>query len=94
MSDVLGAGLIAQIEADAAAKAERSAAFWYVTAGLAMLLLAALVRALERSPAGIPRYLSVAFAALGAWGVVLMPASGFWAFFVLAAIAWRSARPR
>lgn len=83
---IIDAGVLASVEADPAVEDLRAAVFWYVTAGLAMLLLSFLVATLERSPNGVPASVGVSLLVIAAWGVLLMPASGFWAFAVPAAI--------
>lgn len=90
LTDIISGGVLGQVESDAALKAERSDAFWYTTAGFSTLLLAGLVRSLERSSVGVPRYLPAALAGIAVWGVALMPMSGFWAFLVPAALAWKA----
>ena len=55
-------------------------------AGLTMLLISVLVAALERSAGGAPASVAVWLLVIGAWGVLLVPASGFWLFAVPAAI--------
>ena len=77
---VIADGVIGSIESDPAEVDRRGNAFWYATAGVSLLLLAALIGSLERRSARLPRYIGWAFAALTAWGVTFMPRSGFWAF--------------
>ncbi|MDE9365923.1 DUF6463 family protein [Luteipulveratus sp. YIM 133132] len=91
VSGIVRGGVIGQVDADPALLDERSAAFWYATAGLAALLLAAHVRDLERR-GPLPAHVSLGLVGLTVWGVALVPVSGFWAFTVPAAIAWRRRR--
>jgi heat shock protein HtpX len=55
-------------------------------AGLVVLLVSALVMSVERAAGGVPRWLPWALVAFTAWGVLLMPLSGFWSFLVPAAM--------
>lgn len=68
------------------------AGFWYLSAGLGMLMYGGLVWWYERNVGPAPAIVGWSLVALTAWGVVLVPASGFWAFLVPAIIAIRSAR--
>ncbi|WP_116946888.1 DUF6463 family protein [Jiangella endophytica] len=85
------AGVLLAVESDAVLIAERGVGFWYVTAGLGIGLLGCMVLAFERRGEPLPRGLGWGLLALMAWGVALMPASGFWAFAVPAVLALRRA---
>jgi hypothetical protein len=83
---VLGA-----VEADPELAAVRGVGFWYATAGLGVIALGHAVGQVER--AGRLRIDTAAvLAGIGAWGVSLMPKSGFWLFFPVAALAAVRAR--
>lgn len=68
------------------------AAFWYLTAGGGVVLLGRLAWEVERRSGRLPASFGWLLAGMGVWGVLLMPASGFWAFGVPAWLALRSAR--
>ena len=61
--------------------------FWYATAGLAMIAYGIAIAERERQDAPLPASLPVTMAAIGTWGVLLMPKSPFWVFGGLAALA-------
>ncbi len=61
---------------------EREAAFWFTFAGLAVVLVGALVDAIERSGADVPRFAGWALLGAAALGCFVMPASGFWLVLV------------
>jgi len=83
---VLGA-----VEADPELAAVRGVGFWYATVGLGVIALGRAVGQVER--AGRLRIDTAAvLAGIGAWGVSLMPKSGFWLFFPVAALAAVRAR--
>jgi hypothetical protein len=85
-------GVVAAIEREPAAEVLRGLGFWYVTAGLATIMLGALVIWIERTTGSVPILLPWMLVGLTAWGVLLMPVSPFWAFLVIAFIAFRKAR--
>ena len=61
--------------------------FWYATAGLALVAYGIAIAERERQFAPLPVSLPVTLAAMGTWGVVLMPRSPFWVFAPLAVLA-------
>lgn len=92
LRSILDAGVVASVEADPALVMLRAAGFWYLSAGIGMLALGALAWWVERTVGVVPALLGWLLLALTVWGVTLMPVSGFWAFLVPAALAFRSAR--
>ncbi|GAA4428356.1 hypothetical protein GCM10023169_29380 [Georgenia halophila] len=92
VASVLDSRVIASIEAEPDVLALRSAVFWYVTAGLLIIVIGALVIWVERFTGHVPRFVAWALLVVTAWGVLLMPVSGFWALLAPVAIALR-ARP-
>ncbi|MGD7708316.1 DUF6463 family protein [Microlunatus sp. Y2014] len=97
LHSIVAGGVAAAIESDAGLLHLRATGFWYLTAGLGLIIIAVLMRALERQGAPSPRSAPWSLAVLAVWGVVLMPASGFWA--ILAVAVWGvvrdpRARPR
>lgn len=58
------------------------AVIWFVLFGAVLFICGLAVSALERSsPSPLPKSLGWSMLALGALGVILMPASGFWLVF-------------
>jgi Family of unknown function (DUF6463) len=84
--------VIASIEAEPDQPEVRSLGFWYATCGLALIAYGALIAERERQQDPLPIAAPTALTGLGLWGVLLMPRSGFWALFPLAALAWRRRR--
>lgn len=62
------------------------AAFWYLSVGMALLLLAVLVHWAERRGDLSLRSLGWQLIGLGAFGALIEPASPFWGFIILGAI--------
>ena len=88
---IIQGGVIGAVEADPALTALRGVGFWYATAGLGVIALGLAVCHVER--AGRLRSDTAAvLAGIGAWGVSLVPKSGFWLFFPVAALAAVRAR--
>lgn len=70
---------------------ERGFAFWFVAIGLFWLLLGAVLDQYERGGHSLPRFLGSALGALSLTGVIIMPISGWWLFFIPAsALLFRS----
>jgi hypothetical protein len=90
VASVLQGGVVAAVEADPELLPLRGLGFWYVTSGLGIVALGAAVADLERAHRLRP-YHAALLAAIGLWGVLLVPKSGFWLFPPLAVLA---ARPR
>ena len=86
------AGVLNAVERDPSLVALRGVGFWYVTAGFGVALLGAIVRWGELRHGPVPRWFGAGLLAFAAWGVALMPKSGFWAFVVPAVFTLR--RPR
>jgi uncharacterized protein DUF6463 len=79
-------GVVAAVEADPELVPVRGLGFWYVTSGLGTVALGVAVADLERRRLLRPHHAAL-LAAIGVWGVVLVPRSGFWLFLPLAAVA-------
>lgn len=92
LRSILEGGVIASVEADPVLTPLRATGFWYLSAGIGMLVLGALAWWIEHTLGAVPAMLGWLLLTLTAWGVALMPASGFWAFLAPAALAFRSAR--
>ena len=84
---VVDGGVVAAIEAEPALAERRGVGFWYTTSGLALIACGIAIAERERQDAPLPVSLPVTLAALGTWGVVLMPKSPFRVFGPLAALA-------
>jgi hypothetical protein len=87
-------GVLDAVERDPSLIELRGLGFWYVTTGLAVGLLGGAARHLEHRPEGLPRWFGWGLLGLTAWGVALMPKSGFWAFAIPALLALRQQRQR
>ena len=84
---VVDGGVVASIAAEPALAERRGVGFWYATAGLALVAYGIAIAERERQAPPLPVSLPVTLAALGTWGVVLMPRSPFWVFGPLAVLA-------
>ena len=71
---------------------ERAAAFWFVTCGAALLPTGALAWAVERTGARVPAAFGWTLGAVAAGGILVMPASGFWALLAVAGVTVVRAR--
>lgn len=70
---------------------EREAAFWFLFAGFAILVIGGLVDYLEKHDLPIPLFVGVSAAVLTIIGIIVMPVSGFWLMTVpLVGLAWRA----
>lgn len=92
LDGIVNAGVVDGVEHDAAGLTERSAAFWYVSAGVAVVLLGVLIGWIERRLGYTPGLVGWLLVILAVWGVALIPASPFWVFGLAAVLAFRSAR--
>ena len=71
---------------------DREVAFWHLTCGLTFLLLGGLVLWTQARTGALPAFLGWSLLALGLFGAVLVPVSGFWAFPPLAVLMLLTAR--
>lgn len=92
MRSILDGGVVNAVEADATLAQLRGLGFWYVTAGLGLLVTGAVVDDLERRAVPLPRAVPLGLGGIGVWGVVLMPTSPFWAIIGLGLLAARQRR--
>lgn len=60
----------------------REATFWFLFGGIAMILIGALVRWMEKQNYQLPRFLGWSLLAIAVAVVFIMPASGGWLMFV------------
>lgn len=90
LRSLLDGGVVGSVDADPALADLRGVGFWYLTTGIASLMLAALIGWIERRLGGVPRLVGWMFVALAGFGIAVMPVSPFWAFLVVAALAFRS----
>ena len=74
------------------AQFDRETAFWHLMFGLMFVVLGALVHWAQARTGTLPAFLGWALLALGAAGVILMPASGFWLAFPQAVLILAVAR--
>ncbi len=71
---------------------EREVAFWHLTCGITLVILGGLVRWTQARTGTLPAFLGWSLLALGSFGAVLVPVSGFWAFPPLAVLMLLTAR--
>lgn len=90
LAAMIDRGVLNAVEPAGAAPLD--AGFWYVSAGFGMLSYGGLVWWYERHVGPAPAIAGWLLVPTAMWGVVLMPASGFWALFVPAVLAIRGAR--
>ena len=57
---------------------DREVAFWHLACGMTFLLLGGLVRWTQSRTGVLPAFLGWSLLALGCFGAVLVPVSGFW----------------
>ena len=72
---------------------DRNMAFWFLIAGLAFMLLGALVDWIEAQRLALPRRLGWGLLGLAALGAFCMPVSGFWLFVPAALVTLRRSAP-
>jgi hypothetical protein len=89
---IVEGGVIAAVESDPAQIALRSAGFWYLTAGFAVMILGALLWWTQRRIGTLPGGVGWLVLGIAVWGVLLMPVSGFYLFLLPAGLAWHAAR--
>jgi hypothetical protein len=71
---------------------DREVAFWHLTFGITVLILGGLVRWTQSRTGTLPAFLGWSLLALGFFGAVLVPVSGFWAIPPLAVLMLLTAR--
>lgn len=71
---------------------DRDAAFWFMFFGVMLLLLGGLVHWAQARTGTLPAFLGWSLLGIGAVGVILMPASGFWLVFPQAVVVIAVAR--
>jgi drug/metabolite transporter (DMT)-like permease len=94
VASIIDAGVLGAVDADPSLVDLRSASFWYVIAGIGMAFVGADVTWIERRWGRPPPHVGWLLLVLGCVGVVLMPVSPFWLFFVVAAMVAHSHRTR
>lgn len=93
---IVDAGVLNAVAVDPEDAAARTAAFWFATTGVGLVAIGLVVTSLEHHVTPLPRSLPWVLLGVGAWGIVLLPASPFWVFPVLAVgaeVRRRHARP-
>lgn len=93
---ILKAAVLSSVDADPALVERRGVGFWYLTSGLLLIGLGAIVRGQEKTHGRPPPATAPVLLATGVWGILLTPTSGFWAFLPIAwlARASRQSTPR
>ncbi len=88
---VMDGGVVASVDAEPMLTERRGVGFWYVTSGLMVIGLGAIVRGHENAYGRPPPATAPVLVATGLWGVLLMPVSPFWLFLPIAWLARSSA---
>lgn len=91
LSSIAGDGFFGAVESDPA-QLGRGIAFWHLTFGVTVLILGALVRWAQARTGTLPALLGWSLLALGLFGAILVPASGFWLVLPLAVLMLLLAR--
>ena len=88
---VMDGGVDASVDAEPMLTERRGVGFWYVTSGLMVIGLGAIVRGHENTYGRPPPATAPVLVATGLWGALLMPVSPFWLFLPIAWLARSSA---
>lgn len=79
LAAIAGDGFLNAVEPDVAISTfDRETAFWHLMFGATVLILGGLVHWAQARTGALPAFLGWSLLVLGAIGVILMPASGFW----------------
>ena len=89
---IVEVGVLGSVEADPSLAQLRGIGFWYVTAGLGLVVVGRAVDELEGSDQGLPGAVPALLAGVGVWGAALMPKSPFWVVLALAVLGWTRRR--
>lgn len=73
---------------------ERQLTVWFLVGGNALIVLGLLARWTQRQTGTLPAAFGWGLLIIGVWGVIAMPASGFWAIVLLAVLALVAVRHR
>lgn len=77
-TNLIGDGLVNTVNG----QPEREFAFWFVVTGFVLVLLGAVIDRYERGGHSLPGFLGWALGTLALAGVLIMPISGWWLFFI------------
>lgn len=94
LASIVTGGVINTLDSDPAALELRAAGFWFVCAGLIVVLVGLLVGWTERRWGTVPGFLAPSLIVITAFGVLIAPTSGFWLFLMPAALAFWKHRHR
>lgn len=94
LTSIIDGGVFGAVDANPSAIDLRSSGFWYLIAGIALTFISANVTWIERHHGRAPAHVGWMLLVLGGFGVMLMPVSPFWLFFVAAAMVAHSRRSR
>lgn len=90
LDSIVAGGIVNTLDTDPQASDLRAAGFWFVSAGLIVILLGLVVAWVERCCDVVPGFLGPGLIIITAFGVVIAPTSGFWLFLVPATLAlWK-----
>lgn len=92
---IVRSGFFDAVELDPA-QLDREVAFWHLTFGMTVLILGGLVHWAQTRTGTLPAFVGWSLLALGLFGAILVPVSGFWLLLPLAvlvlAVSRRSTR--
>lgn len=91
LAAVAGDGFFAAVEIGPA-HLDREVAFWHLVFGFTVLVLGGLIRWTQARTGTLPSFLGWSLLALGVFGAVLVPVSGFWLLPPLAVLMLVTAR--
>ena len=74
------------------AQLDRETAFWHLMFGATFVVLGGLVRCAQSRTGTLPAFLGWSLLALGLFGAILFPVSGFWLVLLLALLVLLAAR--
>lgn len=77
LAAIAGDGFFGAVELDPA-QFDRETAFWHLTFGTTVLILGGLVHWAQSRTGTLPAFLGWSLLALGLFGAILVPVSGFW----------------
>ena len=77
LSAIAGDGFFGAVELDPS-QLDREVAFWHLTFGAMVVVLGGLVHWTQSQTGTLPAFLGWSLLALGLFGAVLVPVSGFW----------------
>lgn len=94
LAAIAGDGFFGAVEFDPS-QLDRETAFWHLTFGAMVVILGGLVHWTQSRTGTLPSFLGCSLLALGLFGAILVPVSGFWLVLpqavIMLVVAWREA---